>query len=135
MANSLYTNYKNLMLGGGTHSLPTINSATALKVHLLDAADHTTNLATNIDEADITNAAIVATGTLTSVTATNGVVDAADEVLSSVTGDATEELVLWFDTTTDSTSPLLVNFDTSVSVTPNGGDITIQWNASGIFTL
>ena len=134
MADSLYQNYANLIWGNGTHDLPDFDTDT-IKVHLLDAADHTTSLSADIDEADITNAGIVGTGTLASKTISAGVADAADTTISSVTGDPTEELVLWEDTTVDTTSPLMINWDTSVSVTPNGGDIIIQWNASGIATL
>jgi hypothetical protein len=42
------------------------------------------------------------------------------------------------DIRTESTSALICFLDTGVTglpVTPNGGDITITWNASGIFAL
>jgi hypothetical protein len=38
----------------------------------------------------------------------------------------------------ESTSPLALLFDTfgsGMPVTPNGGDIVVQWNVSGIFTI
>lgn len=142
MANSLYHNCAGLMFGdaGAAHTLPDFSSPSGngIKAHLLDAADHTTSLSADVDEADITNAAIVATATLASLTVASGVFDAADTTFSSVTGDESEEVVLWHDTATDTTSPLLAYFDTfsaGMPVTPNGGDITIQWNASGIITL
>ena len=56
----------------------------------------------------------------------------------AVTGAQVTKLVIYIDTGTASTSPLVAFLDTSVTglpVTPNGGDITITWNASGIFTL
>lgn len=137
MANALFTNYANLILGSGTHTLPDWDTDT-IKVHLIDAADHTVNLATNIDEADVTDAAIVATATLASVTVASGTVDAADTTFTSVTGDQSEELYIWQDTTVDTTSPLMVYFDTftaGMPVTPNGGDIDVQWSASGILSL
>jgi hypothetical protein len=42
------------------------------------------------------------------------------------------------DTGTAATSPLVAYIDTGVTglpVTPNGGNITVTWNASGIFQL
>ena len=139
MSNNLYENYRDLLLGGGVHTLPDLD-ADLIKVHLIDAADHTTSLANDIDEADITNAAIVATATLASTTVgvvSVGTFDAADTTFSSVSGDQSEELIIWHDTTTDTTSPLIVNFDTATGlpVTPNGGDIVIEWNSSGILTI
>lgn len=137
MSNRLYTNYANLLLGAGVHALPDWDTDT-IKLHLVDAADHTVDLANHQDEADIANAGIVATGTLASVTISGGVVDAADLTLSSVTGDESEELHIWEDTGTDTTSPLMVYIDTATAglpVTPNSGDIDVIWNASGIVSL
>lgn len=139
MANSPYHNFGSLMLGdaGASHTLPDMSSPSGngIKVHLLDAADHTTNLSTDVDEADITNAGIVATDTITSPTVVAGVFDCADPSFSSVTGDQSEELVWWHDTGTDTTSPLILNMDTfsaGMPVTPNGGDINVTLGASVI---
>lgn len=76
--------------------------------------------------------------TLTSKTFTNGVFDAADTVFSAVTGAQVTQLVIYIDTGTAATSPLVALIDTGVTnlpVTPNGGNILIQWNSSGIFSL
>lgn len=137
MSNDFYANAKNLMLGAGSHTLIDWNTDT-VKVTLIDTADYTVNLASHQDIADVAGAARVATGTLDSPTITAGVFDAADEVLSSVTGDQAEALLLWKDSGVEATSPLGVWIDTvsaGLPVTPNGGNITIVWNASGIFTL
>lgn len=139
MANAIFDNYGNLLLGNGTHTLPDLDTDT-IKVHAIDSADHTINVSADIDEADITNAAIVDTGTLGSKTV--GVVaakvfDAADTTLASVSGDQFEQLVLWMDSGLDTTSPLICMFDTnaagsSISVTPTGADIVLSWAAAGI---
>jgi hypothetical protein len=108
----------------------------------LDSADDTILPQADQDLADITGGAIVATsGNLASptvVTATGTVTfDAADTTLSAVTGDQSETVVLYKHTGTAGTSQLIVYFDTFASgmpVTPNGGDIVLQWNASGIFS-
>lgn len=84
---------------------------------------------------DLTGGGIVArSGNLASKTVTSGVFDANDITLTAVTGAAVDAVVLVKDTGTDATSPVVAWFDVS-SVTPNGSDITITWNASGLFTI
>lgn len=139
MSNALYVNFRQLMMGvaGAAHALPDLDADT-LKVHLVDAADHTTNLATDVDEADVTDAAIVETFTLANNSVVAGVLDADDATEAAVSGDEAEELVLWQDTATDTTSPLIARFDTftaGMPLTPNGGPVDIEWNAGGILTL
>lgn len=76
---------------------------------------------------------------LGSKTTTGGTADAADAVHSSVSGATIESIVGYKHTGTNSTSNLIWYMDTdtggAISVTPTGGDITISWNPSGIFTL
>lgn len=76
--------------------------------------------------------------TLGSKTYTNGVFDAADVTFTAVSGSQITSIVIYIDTGVAGTSPLVAYIDTSVTslpVTPNGGDISIAWNASGIFAL
>jgi hypothetical protein len=80
---------------------------------------------------------IVATSAnLGSKTVTNGVFDAADVTLTAVSGSAVNAIVVWKDTGTSGTSPLVAYID-GISVTPNGGDITVAWDngANKIFAL
>lgn len=89
---------------------------------------------------DVPAGARVATsGNLASKTATDGVADAADVTFSAVTGDQSEALVIYKDTGVAGTSPLIAYIDaaTGLPVTPNGGDITVQWDsgANKIFRL
>jgi len=112
--------------------------ANNIKVTLIDSADYVVNLSTHDFYNDVTAGGRVATsGNLASKTKTNGTADAADVTFSAVTGDQSEALVVWADTTVESTSRLIVYIDTGTGfpVTPNGGDITVQWDAAGIFTL
>lgn len=142
MSNALYDNYLNLILGSGSaaHTFCDMDSDT-IKVLLVDSADYTPNLATHQDHADVTGAGIVSTATLASKTAGTvgaGVFDAADTTFTSVSGDQSELLVIYKDSGTSNTSPLVAKFDTFSSgmpVTPNGGDIIVTWNASGIFKI
>lgn len=85
------------------------------------------------------SAAIVGTSvTLASKTVTDNVFDSADPTFTSVSGVSVEALIIYKDTGTASTSPLIYFVDVAASglpVTPNGGNITVQFNASGIFAL
>lgn len=137
MANALYRNYAHLLLGAGTHTLPDWDTNT-IKADLIDAADYAANLATDQDHADVTPAGIVASGTLANVAIATGFVDADDLTYTAVSGDESENVIIWQDTATETTSPLMCFFDTFASgmpVTPNGGDITVQWAAGGILAL
>lgn len=76
---------------------------------------------------------------ITSKTQTQGVFDGANLTFSSVSGNTVEALVLYRKNAgANTTWPLILYLDTGVTglpVTPNGGDITVTWNASGIFKL
>lgn len=108
-----------------------------VKAILVDVADYTYNVAHDFLD-DVPAAARVATsGNLASKTFTNGVFDAADVTFSAVSGDQSEAIIIYLDTGTETTSRLLVYIDsaTGLPVTPNSGDIEVQWNASGIASL
>lgn len=133
MANALYSIGKQNFLGGDIDW-----DADNIKVTLVDAADYTKNLTTDDFYDDVTGAGRVATSSnLGSKTKALGVADAADITFSAVTGDVSEQLVVWKDTTVESTSPLIANYDTAsgLPVTPNGGDINVTWNGSGMFEI
>ena len=133
MASGMYALGREGFLGGDIDW-----DANNIKVTLIDSADYVVNLSTHDFYNDVTVAGRVATsGNLASKTKTNGTADAADVTFSAVTGDVSEALVVWADTTVESTSRLIVYIDTGTGfpVTPNGGDITVQWDAGGIFTL
>jgi hypothetical protein len=75
---------------------------------------------------------------LASLTVSNaGVFDASDIVFSAVSGSQVTQIVMFKDTGTETTSPLIAYWDTmtGLPITPNGGDITVTWNAAGIFNL
>lgn len=107
---------------------------------LVDTNDYTVNI--DVDEFldDVPAGARVATSdALTSKAVTLGVADAGDVVLNSVTGDESEAIVIYVHTGADATARLIAYIDTATGlpVTPNGGDITIQWDngANKIFKL
>ena len=110
-----------------------------LRVFLVDAADYTfANTHDFLD--DVPSGARVGTPTAlaskTSAYSSNvWTFDAADTTLTSVTGDQSEAVIIYKHTGTDSTSPLVLYLELSSAVTPNGGNITLQYNASGLGTI
>jgi len=134
MANALYPKWKEQLLQFTANNNL---SAGTVKVALIDTGTYTYNSA-NQFWSSASSASVGTPQTLGSKTFTNGTFDAADVTFTAVTGSSVEALILYIDTGSAATSPLVAYIDTSVTglpVTPNGGDITITWNGSGIFTL
>ena len=135
MANALYDKGREKFLRGEVSW-----NSDDIKVVLVDLADYTQDLANDEFLSDIAVAGRVATSpNLSSKITTDGVADAADVTFSLVTGDQSEAIVIYKDTGLDSTSPLIAFIDTATGlpVTPNGGDITVQFDngANKIFKL
>lgn len=135
MANALYGKGREKFLNADIDW-----AADNIKVVLVDAADYTVSIDTHEFLSDVPSGARVATsGNLASKTSTLGVADAADVTLSAVTGDQSEALVIYKDTGSAATSPLIAYIDTATGlpVTPNGADITITWDngSNKIFKL
>ena len=82
---------------------------------------------------------IATSGNLGTKSVTDGVADAANVTFTSVTGDEAGAIVLYRDTGNKATDELIAYIDsaTGLPVTPNGGDITIEWDdgANKIFKL
>lgn len=136
MANALYDKGRQSFLEGGVAYLTDNIKAVLVKV----TSGYTVNLATDQFLSSIVSGNRIATsGNLASKTSTAGVADAADVTFAAVTGAAAGAVVLYKDTGTDTTSPLIAYIDTATGlpVTPNGGDITISWDngANKIFKL
>jgi len=133
MANAIYPKYKEALLDALT-DIDLVGLT--VKVALVDTGVYTYS-STHQFLSDLSG--VVGTAqTLGSKTVTNGVFDAADVTYTAVTGNSVEALVIYIDTGTAGTSRLVAFIDTGVTglpVTPNGGNITITWNASGIFAL
>lgn len=134
MANAIYPKWKEAILQASSNSALT----GTVKALLIDLADYTYD-ATDEFLSDIAGASIVSTSAaIGSKTYANGLFDGADVAFTAVTGDVSEALILFIDTGVAATSRVIAYYDTGVTglpVTPNGGDINIQWNASGIFQL
>jgi hypothetical protein len=132
MANAVYPKYKEAVVQSASDSSLT----GTVKAALVDTGTYTYNAAHQF----LTSlTGVVGTAqTLGSKTYTDGVFDADDVTYTAVTGNSVEAIVLYIDTGTAGTSRLVAFLDTGFTglpVTPNGGDITVTWNASGIFAL
>lgn len=111
-----------------------------IKVALIDTGAYSVNLASHQFFSSVPGGAVVGSvGTLASKTAAAGVCDAADLTFATVSGASIEAIVIFKDTGLAATSPLIAYIDTAtgLALTPNGGDITIQWDngTSRIFKL
>lgn len=135
MANALYPKWKEALT---EHAANSDIMSGDVKVALIDTNDYTYSASHEFLD-DVPAGAIVATsGNLTNKTNANGVFDADDVTLSNVSGDESEALIIYVDSGNPATSRLVAYIDTGVTglpVTPNGGNIIITWNASGIFAL
>jgi hypothetical protein len=130
MASAIYPKAKESMLQGGIN----LSSGT-VKAALVDTGTYTYSAAHDFYN-DVSG--VVGTPqTIGSKTFTNGLFDGADVTFTGVTGSSAEAIIIYIDTGTASTSALIAYIDsaTGLPVTPNSGDISIVWHASGIFQL
>lgn len=143
MANSIYTAFLNGILG--SHATRVDLDADTIKIALVDngSADGAPDAA-NDDFWDDQDAGLIGTAytlankTIGSVGAGvfDNTVDPAP-AFTAVSGATVESLVLFKDTGTPSTSNLIAFWDTATGLplTPNGGDVNLTFNASGIIKV
>lgn len=133
MANAIYPLYKQALLDASVNV--DLNDST-VKVALIDTATYPYNSA---HEFFSSVSGVVGTPqTIANTTVALGLFDGDNVTYTAVTGNSAEALLIYIDTGTAATSRLVAWIDTGVTglpVTPNGGDISITWNASGIFQL
>lgn len=138
MANAIYPLYKQeLLRGTANNALNSSEGATGVFCALVDTGVYTYNSAHQFFSS---LSGIVGTDQeILTKTQVNGTFDGTDLTYTAVSGNSVEALVLYRKNAgANTTWPLIAYIDTSVTglpVTPNGGNITIQWNASGIFTI
>lgn len=131
MANLLYPLGKKALLDGDIDLL-----VATIRAVLIDTGTYTYDAAHNAYD-DLSGVVGSESGAFASKTTTAGVFDAADISFTAVTGATAEALAIFVDTGTPSTDLLIAYIDTATGlpVTPNGGDINVAWNASGIFAI
>lgn len=138
MANAIYPKFKEALMGAAANS--TLNAAegtTGVFAALVDTGTYTYSAA---HEFYSSLSGVVGTDQeITTKTISNGTFDGDNVTFTAVSGNSCEAIVLYRKNAgANTTWRLIAYIDTSVTglpVTPNGGDITITWNASGIFTL
>lgn len=135
MANALFDKARQRFLEGQFNW-----NTDTIKAVLVDTGTYTVNLSAHEFLSDIgSGARITVSGAFTGKVTTGGAADANDVTFTSVTGASIEAIVLYKDTGTDSTSPLIAFIDTATGlpITPNGGDIIVTWDngANKIFKL
>lgn len=137
MASALYPKAKESFLSQN----PSIDLDTdTIKVALINLATDYTYSAAHQYLSSVTTYSGTTDQTLGSKTVTSGVFDAADSTFTSVaiSGSKTvAALVVYKDTGSAATSPLIAYIDGFSAVTPNGGNITVAWDngAAKIFAL
>jgi len=126
MANGLYDKGRERFLTA------VINwTSDTIKCQLIDSGAYTVSLTTHEFLTDVAGGAIIAAAqTLGSKTATGGAADAADVTFTAVSGVSIEAIQIYKDTGVSATSPLIAWIDTATGlpITPNGGDIIVQWD-------
>lgn len=140
MANFGFNDYRNNLWGLGTKA---DFDGDTIKGMFVDHADDTPAVADNFIDDILSAARVPALGscpTLGSKTIGSvgvGIIDAADTVFTALTGDQSESLILFKDSGVESTSDLMLRWDTATGLplTPNGADVTVQWAAGGIATI
>ena len=126
MANTLFSNARQMFLEAQINWL-----TDTIKCILVDAGSYTVQVDTHKFLSDISSSARIAGPvTLTAKTTAGGAADAADCTFTSVSGASIEAIVIYKDTGTESTSPLIAWIDTATGlpITPNGGDIITTWD-------
>ena len=116
MANSLYDKARQRFLEAQ------INWMTdTIKVLLVDTGAYTPNTGTHEHLSDIATAARIAGPvTLTGKSTAGGAADAADCTFPSVSGASIEAIIIYVDTGTESTSPLIAIIDTATGLENRG---------------
>ena len=126
MANTLFSNARQMFLEAQINWL-----TDTIKCILVDAGSYTVQVDMHKFLSDISSSARIAGPVnLTAKTTAGGAADAADCTFTSVSGASIDAIVIYKDTGTESTSPLIAWIDTATGlpITPNGGDIIVTWD-------
>ena len=132
MANAIYPLWKAAIMQATANS----SLGGTVKIALVDTGTYTYNSAHEFLTS--LTGRVGTDQTLATKTFTNGTFDADNPTWTSVTGNTVEALVIYVDTGTAGTSRLVAYLDsgyTGLPVTPNGGNITVTFDAAGIFTI
>lgn len=138
MANAVYPEYKqNLLAGTAGRDLDNNDATDGPFCALIDTGTYTYNAAHEF-YSEISG--VVGTDQrIVSPTVANGTFDGADLTYTAVSGATVEGFIIYrHNSGANTTWPLVLYYDASgggLPVTPNGGNITVTWNGSGIFLI
>ncbi|ENU18649.1 hypothetical protein F994_02776 [Acinetobacter bohemicus ANC 3994] len=102
-----------------------------VKCLLVDTGAYTPQTSVHQYLSDIPTSARVAGPVLMSAKSTaGGAADAADVTFTAVSGNSIEAIIVYIDSGSENTSPLVAYIDTATGlpITPNGGDIIVTWD-------
>ena len=135
MASAFYTQYRETMLGGGTRVVLTSGT---IKVRAVNTGTDYTFSAAHTALASITAYSGTTDPTISANKAITGGVFDADDITSAWTSvdidgaKTIDALVIYEDAATD---VMCAYLELGTSFTPNGGDINLNWNGSGIWAV
>jgi len=139
MANAIYPKYKHNLMTANTGADVNLsaNSGNDIKVFLCNSTY--TYAATHDYHNDLSGIIDIGVPVSGAIVYANGTVNFGDVTYTAVPAQTAAQsivIVKWNGGTAN--SHLIAYLDTGVTglpVTPNGGDITITWDAQGVFTL
>lgn len=139
MANAIYPKWKEAIIQASASSALNGSGATGVYVALVDTGTYTYNAAHQF-YSDLSGVAPITDPEITTKTYTNGVLDGDNVTWPAVPGTVTyEAIVIYIKNAGANTTWRLYSYQdtsiTSLPVTSNGGDISCNWNASGIIGL
>lgn len=139
MANAIYPPYKGFLLGASASVSLNVNDATdGPFCQLTDTGAYTYSAAHDFYD-DVVAGNVGTTQRIVNPTIVAGLFDGDNLTYTAVSGATVEALIIYRHNAGANTTWKVVAFiDTGVTglpVTPNGGDITVTFNASGIFQL
>lgn len=141
MANAVYDKYKTAILtAGASTSLNVDDSTDGPFAALVDTGTYTFSQAHDFynDLTGVVGTDQVIDNPTVGVVA-EGTFDGADLVFPSVSGNSVEAIIIYrHNSGANTTWRLVLYIDTGVTglpVTPNGGNINVAWNASGILYI
>lgn len=135
MADEIYELFSQAMLAG-TYDLA--SATVKLALVRTGAGHYVPNFTTDQFLNVIAGGDLIATSAaLSSKTLTDGVFNAANTLFTAVSGAQAGALVLYIDTGSSATSPLIAYLDTysGLPYTPTGADVNVAFTGTGIMVL
>jgi len=134
MADFIYETYKEKLLTNNAEvdDLTTANVAVALVNSTYSSAANSTG---DSHFSDV-NGAVGSSVSLSGLSVTGGTFDASNVTFTSVaSGDTATGFVIYVDTGTSTTSPLIAHIDSIADIVTNDGDIILNFDDQGIFKI